>query len=204
MSSKIFAIPCKQSFIFRHCLQRLILHLSVSDCHCGNGKCVAGLSSQQWGQKKAAAKALADLAEAGGDALPPHAPALMATLLQVAKLLPPANHCDYLAMTNSLCPWQPIILMILHARHRCAVTLSLYVTAKTKFCLPSTSEVIQNLLQELPGRLWDGKEAMLSAVAAVSKAAPKAVMSSTQPTSSSKAVVDALMAALARKKQTYR
>jgi len=45
---------------------------------------------------------------------------------------------------------------------------------------------------------------MLSAVAAVSKAAPKAIMSSTQPTSSSKAVVDALMAALARKKQTYR
>ena len=109
MSSKIFAIPCKQSFIFRHCLQRLILHLSVSDCHCGNGECVAGLSSQQWGQKKAAAKALADLAEAGGDALPPHAPALMATLLQVAQLLPPANHHDYLAMTNFLCPRQPII-----------------------------------------------------------------------------------------------
>lgn len=45
---------------------------------------------------------------------------------------------------------------------------------------------------------------MLSAVAAVSKAAAKAVMSSTQPSSSSKAVVDALMTALGRKKQTYR
>ena len=43
----------------------------------------AGLSSQQWGQKKAAAKALVDLAEAGGDALPPHTPALISTLLQV-------------------------------------------------------------------------------------------------------------------------
>ncbi len=75
---------------------------------------------------------------------------------------------------------------------------------KIKICPLGTSEVVQNLLQELPGRLWDGKEAMLSAVAAVSKAAPKAVMSSTQPTSNSKAVVDALMAALARKKQTYR
>ncbi len=64
--------------------------------------------------------------------------------------------------------------------------------------------MVQILLQELPGRLWDGKEAMLSAVAAVSKAAAKAVMSNTQPTSSSKAVVEALMAALARKKQTYR
>ncbi len=84
MSSKMFAILHRQS-IFGHCLQSLILRLSVSDCHCGNSKCVAGLSSQQWGQKKAAAKALADLAEAGGDALPPHAPALMATLLQVTK-----------------------------------------------------------------------------------------------------------------------
>lgn len=47
----------------------------------------AGLSSQQWGQKKAAATALAALAEAGGDALPPHIPALISTLLQVLCLL---------------------------------------------------------------------------------------------------------------------
>ena len=80
----------------------------------------------------------------------------------------------------------------------------LFVCCRHQNGLLSTSEVVQNLLQELPGRLWDGKEAMLSAVAAVSKAAPKAIMSSTQPTSSSKAVVDALMAALARKKHTYR
>ena len=79
-----------------------------------------------------------------------------------------------------------------------------FCNRKKGFCLLSTSEVVQTLVQELPGRLWDGKEAMLSAVAAVSKAAAKAIMSSTQPTSSSKAVVDALMAALARKKQTYR
>ena len=45
--------------------------------------CVVGLTSQQWGQKKAAAKALADLAEAGGDALPPHTPTLVSTILQV-------------------------------------------------------------------------------------------------------------------------
>lgn len=43
----------------------------------------AGVTSQQWGQKKAAAKALAELAEAGGDALPPHTPTLISTLLQV-------------------------------------------------------------------------------------------------------------------------
>jgi len=40
---------------------------------------------------------------------------------------------------------------------------------KKGFCLLSTSEVVQTLVQELPGRLWDGKEAMLSAVAAVSQ-----------------------------------
>ncbi|KAL3147888.1 hypothetical protein ABBQ32_002606 [Trebouxia sp. C0010 RCD-2024] len=99
----------------------------------------AGLTSQQWGQKKAAAKSLADLAEAGGDALPPHTPTLISTILQ-----------------------------------------------------------------ELPGRLWEGKEGMLAALAALCKAAPQAVMSSSQPSSSSEAVVEALMTALARKKQAYR
>lgn len=47
----------------------------------------AGLTSQQWGQKKAAAKSLADLAEAGGDALPPHTPTLISTILQVVPPL---------------------------------------------------------------------------------------------------------------------
>lgn len=60
------------------------------------------------------------------------------------------------------------------------------------------------VVQELPGRLWDGKEALLAAVAALCKAAPRAVMASPHPASSSKAVAGALMAALARKKQTYR
>ena len=58
--------------------------------------------------------------------------------------------------------------------------------------------------QELPGRLWDGKEGVLAALAGLCKAAPKAVMSSSQSFAGSRAVVDALMAALARKKQTYR
>ena len=56
---------------------------------------VAGLTSQQWGQKKAAAKALTDLAEAGGDALPPHTPTLIFTLLQVGLTM--------LAMCQHLC-----------------------------------------------------------------------------------------------------
>ena len=49
--------------------------------------CVTGLSSQHWGQKKAAAKALTDLAEAGGDALPPHAPAFVSALLEVPLIM---------------------------------------------------------------------------------------------------------------------
>lgn len=104
MSSKIFATLCRQSFIFRNRLQSLILQLSVSDCDCSDSVCVAGLSSQQWGQKKAAAKALADLAEAGGDALPPtplpswpHSSRSLSLLL----LLPPVNHCDFRARTMS-------------------------------------------------------------------------------------------------------
>lgn len=60
------------------------------------------------------------------------------------------------------------------------------------------------LVQELPGRLWDGKEGLLVALAALCKAAPQAVMSTSQPSASSRAVVDALMTALARKKQAYR
>ena len=45
---------------------------------------------------------------------------------------------------------------------------------------------------------------MLAALAALCKAAPQAVMSSSQSSSSSGAVADALMTALARKKQAYR
>ena len=59
-------------------------------------------------------------------------------------------------------------------------------------------------VQELPGRLWDGKEDLLAALAALCKAAPQAVMSSLQPSAGSRAVVDALVTALTRKKQAYR
>ena len=45
---------------------------------------VAGLSSDKWGQKRAAAKAVAELAGAGGDALPPHTSALLSALLQAS------------------------------------------------------------------------------------------------------------------------
>ena len=61
-----------------------------------------------------------------------------------------------------------------------------------------------SLLQELPGRLWEGKESLLVAIAALCKAAPSAVMTAADSTSGSRAVVAALMTALARKKQAYR
>ena len=49
----------------------------------------AGLSSQQWGQKKAAGNAVVDLAEAGGAVLGPHIPTLLPILLQVSFLTLP-------------------------------------------------------------------------------------------------------------------
>lgn len=59
-------------------------------------------------------------------------------------------------------------------------------------------------MQELPGRIWEGKEVMLTAAAALCKAVPKEVMGAQQEAYSSTAVVAALMAALSRKKQSYR
>lgn len=47
----------------------------------------AGLSSQQWGQKRAAAKALSQVAEGAQGALLPHVPALLSALLGVS------SHC---------------------------------------------------------------------------------------------------------------
>lgn len=60
------------------------------------------------------------------------------------------------------------------------------------------------MLQELPGRIWEGKEVILAAAAAICKAAPQAIITSQQPECNSKAVVAAVMTALSRKKQSYR
>ena len=43
----------------------------------------AGMQSGQWGRKKAAAAVIADISKASGDALAPHAPALLDVLLKV-------------------------------------------------------------------------------------------------------------------------
>ena len=58
------------------------------------------------------------------------------------------------------------------------------------------------MAQELPGRIWDGKECMLQAIAAVSKAAPRQFSSQGSP--SPDAIIDALVAALKRPKASFR
>ena len=88
---------------------------------------------------------------------------------------------------------------------------------------PHTPALATALLAELPGRLWDGKEALLEALAALAAAAPAALgppQGSPPPPAPSPAgssgapgaaagpgegaVVDALLAAAARKKSAYR
>ena len=88
---------------------------------------------------------------------------------------------------------------------------------------PHTPVLASALLAELPGRLWDGKEALLEALAALAAAAPAALgpaqgspalpapsvgcSSGEQGTAAGPgegAVVDALLAAVARKKSAYR
>ena len=56
-------------------------------------------------------------------------------------------------------------------------------------------------LQELPGRLWEGKESIMKALAAICKAAPAAFTSDSQPSASS--IVAALLDAAARKKVSH-
>lgn len=53
-------------------------------------------------------------------------------------------------------------------------------------------------LQELPGRLWEGKESIPKALAAICKAAPTAFAADSQPSAGS--VVSALVDAAGRKK----
>lgn len=88
---------------------------------------------------------------------------------------------------------------------------------------PHTPALASALLAELPGRLWDGKEALLEALAALAAAAPAALgpsdglpappapspaRGSGEPGAAAGpgegAVVDALLAAAARKKSAYR
>ncbi|KAK9810293.1 hypothetical protein WJX72_008148 [[Myrmecia] bisecta] len=97
----------------------------------------AGLASQQWGRKRSSAKAIVALAEAGADAVQPHAAGLATALLQ-----------------------------------------------------------------ELPGRLWEGKEAVLEALAALCKAAPAQIDAAGGPGSTT--IVAAVVAASARRKTAFR
>ena len=67
---------------------------------------------------------------------------------------------------------------------------------------PHAPTLAAALLAELPGRLWDGKETLLEALAALATAAPAALAPPDGPGEA--AVVDALLAAAARRKAAYR
>jgi proteasome component ECM29 len=97
----------------------------------------AGLTSPQWGRKKAAAAAVARLCAGAGDAAAAHAPEVMAALLR-----------------------------------------------------------------ELPGRLWEGKEAVVGAVGALAAACPAALRAA--DAGAPAAVVAALLEAGGKKKAAYR
>jgi proteasome component ECM29 len=66
------------------------------------------------------------------------------------------------------------------------------------------------LLEALPGRLWDGKEAVLTALGALASAAPDALLAAPAPapaalgTPLGAAIIDAALVAAARRKPAYR
>jgi hypothetical protein len=66
---------------------------------------------------------------------------------------------------------------------------------------PHAARLADALLAEASGRLWDGKEAVLSALAALAKAQPAALAAA--PGGAAR-VVDALLAAAGRKKAAFR
>ena len=63
--------------------------------------------------------------------------------------------------------------------------------------------VTNTRLQELPGRLWEGKEDLLAALAAVVKAAPEALTGQGEAPDTAAAIA-ALAAAAMRKRQAFR
>lgn len=58
--------------------------------------------------------------------------------------------------------------------------------------------------QELPGRIWEGKESILEAIAAICKAAPAQIAASGASQTSSEAVLAALTGAIKRPKRSFR
>ena len=113
-----------------------------------------GLQSQQWGRKVGAARAVKALCEIGGKgSLAQHAPGVARQLLQVRLL---AAGCFSL--------WHP-------------PTVSAYLAT----LLPYHDAYFHSYLicdqppQEIPGRLWDGKEVVLEALGSLVAAEPQSV-----------------------------
>ena len=130
-----------------------------------------GLQSGQWGRKKAAAAALSRICESSGDALAPHTAALLGVLL---KVMP--------ALGTGACAHPVRTLRAPHAS----------TSALPRPALPAR-------LQEVPGRIWDGKECVLGAVGTLSAACTPALMPPQRH-----AVLAALLDAAGKKKAAYR
>ncbi|OWM69124.1 hypothetical protein CDL15_Pgr025311 [Punica granatum] len=67
---------------------------------------------------------------------------------------------------------------------------------------PYHQVLLQSLMKELPGRLWEGKEALLSAMGALSKACHKAI--SAEDPSAAGAILNQLLSACTKKVKKYR
>lgn len=169
---------------------------------------IAGLQSGQWGRKKAAAAAVARVCQAAGDVLAPHAAALLDALLKVRR--PVACPADGTVSPRPVLPppcwpaWHP-------AWQRPAVTLP--HSARCLALLPAPhltpphprprAELVVSFpcepLQETPGRIWDGKEAVLAALGSLAAACPASLNPEQR-----RRLVAALLDAASKKKSAYR
>lgn len=90
--------------------------------------------------------------------------------------------------------WEPFPVCSLHA---------LMLSSAALLDLPLMTDSFPLTQQELPGRIWEGKESVLRALAALSEAAPEQLLSGGEPPAA-RAVFGALLAALERPKASFR
>lgn len=149
------------------------------------GDSCAGLAAQQWERKRAAAKAIARLAESHQGPFEEHAPSLAAALLKVK----PAPSSCHIRCCTCLEPCTSGVFRL---------ETQLQTTAAKR----SEGGFLLRM-QELPGRVWEGKDGMLRALAAIVKAAPKR-FSEPAAEPSAQQTVEALTAAAQRPTASFR
>lgn len=159
---------------------------------------ITGLQSGQWGRKKAAAAAVGRVCQAAGDALGPQAAALLDALLKVGRPLGFGGealqgrkarllYCHLVRPLAAAGPAPPSCRPALPAR--------LPLRAPTLLARPPAWVQVQ----EARGRIWEGKEAVLSALGSLAAACPSAL----QP-DQRRRLVAALLDAAGKKKSAYR